>query len=73
MNANKLLGFALQFLNWIVCLVGFEALNTIILRGRFCNDAKEDVIFPEGVHRCSVTREVVNHLKIPKSVLAKDG
>ena len=40
--------------------VGFEALNTMILRGRFCNDAKEDVIFPEGVHPCSVARETVN-------------
>ena len=40
--------------------VGFEALNTMILRGRFWNDAKEDVIFHEGVHRCGVTREVVN-------------
>ena len=40
--------------------VGFEALNTMILRGRFWNDAKEDVIFPEGVHRCSVARETVN-------------
>ena len=40
--------------------VGFEALNTMILRGRFWNDAKEDVIFHEGIHRCSVTREVVN-------------
>ena len=39
--------------------VGFEALNTG-LRGRFWNDAKEDIIFHEGVHWCSVTREAVD-------------
>ena len=38
--------------------VGFEALNAMILSGRFWNDAKEDVIFHEGVQWCSVTREI---------------
>jgi len=29
--------------------LGFETLNTMILRGRFWNDAKKDVIFHERV------------------------
>jgi len=40
--------------------VGFEALNATILRGRFWNDSKEDVIFHERVQWCSVTREAVD-------------
>ena len=40
--------------------VGFEALNTMILRGRFWNDAKEDVIFHGRVQWCNVTGEVVD-------------